>query len=93
MCFKSRFGLGLPFQESLGAVGRLIIIDTFASSFVVVVAKLRDTERFFFICVLSALSLTILLISVWSVSKHLSFQVSSFSGTIDQRHNCNRKVF
>jgi hypothetical protein len=59
-CLKSRFDLCRPIHESLYAVEHSIVIGTFASSFVIAVAKLRDTERFFFICVLSALSLIIL---------------------------------
>ena len=64
----------------------------FASSFAVTVTKLRDIERFFVICVLSALSLVTLLILELFESMHLSFQVSSFSVIIYQRHSCNRKV-
>jgi hypothetical protein len=81
--------------------GRVILYATrhsfvggiFTSSFAVTVTKLRDIERFFVICVLFVLSLVILLILELSESMHLSFQASSFSMIIYQRHSCNQKVF
>jgi hypothetical protein len=73
--------LGEDFTDGLGilcAARHSFVDGIFASSFAVTVTALRDIERFFVICVLSALSLTVLLILGLSESMHLSFQVSSF---------------
>lgn len=62
----------------LYAAAHSFIGGIFASSFAVTIAKLGGIERFFVICVLSALSLITLLILELFKSMHLSFQVFSF---------------
>ena len=56
-CLGEDFAINPPRHEILCAVEHSSAISIFASSFIVVIVRLRGIEHFFAICVLSALSL------------------------------------
>jgi hypothetical protein len=78
--------------ESSIPIDAEVVVDIFASSFIVVIVIASNIINFFEVYALFSLCLVILLISGLSVSKHLSFLVCVFGEKVCQM-DCIQMVF